>query len=500
MTECFASRKRVFGEKHLSTQHTAASLGGVYLYQGRKKEAEEILLKAIDGGTDDPAQIPLHSLQTANLLACTYRDLREYDKAEVLFKRIIAVAERYRGQDNLHVVSFMHNLATVYTAQKKFANAEALFMKCLDISRTQLTADHPETLWAMYRTAQMYYEQQKFDLAEKYYTDCVDGQNRALGYSAPNTHRTFLELWNLYSQRRKFPEADALMARQLAGMRRDSATPLGVLGAFLAKSGNQRMQRGDLAVAEAAFRECLVISKKTQPNDWDTFAVQARLGKALLLQKKYEEAETMLLGAYEGLFDRQVSIPAGGRHNLTETILSLVDLYEASGNPAEAAHLLKPQLDALRRDRAADPLAVAAALTRYGRILEQLGLTPAAETALREALALGEKHGPETWATFHAKASLGGLLVGQNNFKAAEPLLLSGYEGMKWYAEKDSSPLNHSASEAVDRLSRLNAAAERLVELFQATNRPAEASKWRAELPAPAPQLAPHPRLVAPTK
>jgi len=53
----------------------------------------------------------------------------------------------------------------------------------------------------------------------------------------------------------------------------------------------------------------------------------------------------------------------------------------------------------------------------------------AAEPLLRESLSLGEKPGPDAWDTHHARALLGGALLGQRKYAAAEPLLLTGYEG-----------------------------------------------------------------------
>jgi hypothetical protein len=38
---------------------------------------------------------------------------------------------------------------------------------------------------------------------------------------------------------------------------------------------------------------------------------------------------------------------------------------------------------------------------------------------------------PDAWNTFKAQSMLGGALLGQQKYAATEPLLLTGYEGMK---------------------------------------------------------------------
>lgn len=54
-------------------------------------------------------------------------------------------------------------------------------------------------------------------------------------------------------------------------------------------------------------------------------------------QKKYTEAEPILLKGYEGMKQRDAKIPKEGKVRLTEAVTRLVQLYDAWGKPAEAA-------------------------------------------------------------------------------------------------------------------------------------------------------------------
>ena len=63
---------------------------------------------------------------------------------------------------------------------------------------------------------------------------------------------------------------------------------------------------------------------------------------------------------------------------------------------------------------------------------------------------------------------LGGSLLGQKKYTEAEPLLVSGYEGMK--QREDKIPANSI---------RLSEAAHRLVLLYEATGRPDQAAEWK---------------------
>ena len=72
--------------------------------------------------------------------------------------------------------------------------------------------------------------------------------------------------------------------------------------------------------AEPIPRECLAIRVKKQTDVWITFNTQSLLGSALLGQKKYTDAEPLLLAGYEGMKEREAKIPAQGKIRLTEAL------------------------------------------------------------------------------------------------------------------------------------------------------------------------------------
>src|SRR5262249_19556887 len=90
------------------------------------------------------------------------------------------------------------------------------------------------------------------------------------------------------------------------------------------------------AEAEPLLREDLTIRKQLQPDAWERFATQARLGACLLGQEKFADAEPHLLAGYEGLKQREARIPAAGRGALTYVAGWLVQLYEPGGKKDRA--------------------------------------------------------------------------------------------------------------------------------------------------------------------
>ena len=73
------------------------------------------------------------------------------------------------------------------------------------------------------------------------------------------------------------------------------------------------------------------------PDDWSRFHTMSLLGAALAGQKKYAEAEPLLIAGYEGLKAREAKIPAPSRGRLAAAAARIVPFYEAWGQPDKAA-------------------------------------------------------------------------------------------------------------------------------------------------------------------
>ena len=75
---------------------------------------------------------------------------------------------------------------------------------------------------------------------------------------------------------------------------------------------------------------------------------KSRLGSVLLGQKKYADAEPLLLQGYAGLKQRETKIPAEAKVRLTEALKRLVQLYDSWDKKDEAARGRK-ELEATKK-------------------------------------------------------------------------------------------------------------------------------------------------------
>jgi tetratricopeptide (TPR) repeat protein len=193
----------------------------------------------------------------------------------------------------------MNNLASVYTDEGKYARAEALYGQILEIKRRVLGPEHPSTLGVLSVLGYMYQRQGKYELAETQAAQVLAGRRHALGFEHPDTMASAASLALAYQSQGKFVESEALA------------------------------------------REALEFDQKKQPDDRQRFLAESLLGASLAGQKKYAEAEPLLLEGYQGLLARKDRMGVPRWYHLDRAREWLVQLYQAWGKPAKAAEWMK---------------------------------------------------------------------------------------------------------------------------------------------------------------
>src|SRR5262249_47610441 len=109
----------------------------------------------------------------------------------------------------------------------------------------------------------------------------------------------------------------------------------------------------------------------------------------------------------------------------------LANAYRALGMHDRELSLCRELADLWKHRAGADSSQYMGFLAALSLPLLQLEKWTEAETVLRKVVTDSETKNPGAWQTFYWKAMLGGALLGQQRYAAAEPLLRAGYEGMK---------------------------------------------------------------------
>jgi len=98
-----------------------------------------------------------------------------------------------------------------------------------------------------------------------------------------------------------------------------------------------------------------------------------------------------------------------------------------------------------------------------------------AEPLVREALSNWEKMNPDGWKRYYSQVLMGASLAGQERYAEAEPLLVSGYQGM----------ILREAAIPPESRRVVAQAGERIVQLYQSWGNPEKAAEWGAKLKLP---------------
>jgi tetratricopeptide (TPR) repeat protein len=156
----------------------------------------------------------------------------------------------------------------------------------------------------------------------------------------------------------------------------------------------------------------------------------------------------------------------------TWCMLCFAQACQQAGKLDQAESLLREALEQIRKrdDSTGRRGATANALGWLARTLLLKKQYTAAEPLAREAAAIFEKERPDDQRRFYWMSLLGGVMLAQQKYAEAEPLLLQGYEGM-----------NQRAPGSVRRV-RLPEVGERVVRFYEATNQPEKARIWREKL------------------
>ena len=97
-------------------------------------------------------------------------------------------------------------------------------------------------------------------------------------------------------------------------------------------TGIREYAQGKFEEAEVALRESLAIREHTQPDDWRKFNVQVLLGTVLLGQKRYSDAEPLLVTGYEGMKARENLMADPDKFRLLDALDRLIDMATATSN------------------------------------------------------------------------------------------------------------------------------------------------------------------------
>ena len=131
------------------------------------------------------------------------------------------------------------------------------------------------------------------------------------------------------SRMEQYQEAADLYRRVVEAKRkREPPNPVSLVSK-LAGLATCLVKLGKFEEAESAARESVTIRQKEMPDHWLLFNSKSLFGTSLAGQKKYAEAEPLLLEGYAGIKSRREQVPANALFRIAEALQRIIDLYDA---------------------------------------------------------------------------------------------------------------------------------------------------------------------------
>jgi non-specific serine/threonine protein kinase/serine/threonine-protein kinase len=438
--------------------------------RGNTITAREILDKAAGRIDRELAAAPAIRARMMSSIAQVYSQLGLYAQALPLAESALDL-RRGASPASVELADSLDQVGEIRSLLSKPAEAEPLHQEALAMRRTLAGPTDPSLARTLEAIGVARFSQAKFQEAMGFFRDALgllDESPNAVSRRRAEITK-YLAMCN--DQLGQFDDSIALYRQAIEQYRSalgpdhpDVASALGDLGISL-------KQHGQYADAEKAYQESLALHRKTL-GDGHPFVANTLNNLAMLLveQGRLEEAlvrERESVAVYTravGVEHEQTNI---SRVNLGRIYVRLKRYPEGEAELRAVLAVRRRLLDPMNFDTGITVDALADVLNREGRFREAEPLALEARKIMLAQL------GPEHWRTAAVNRTLGATLTGERRYAEAEPILIESYELLR-KKRGDSNPTTRSSL-------------ERLIELYDAWQKPEQAAAYRSKLSADSP-------------
>jgi eukaryotic-like serine/threonine-protein kinase len=330
-------RESKLGQDDPKTLAARGILAEFYGGAGRTVEAIAMLegtLKLLDSkfGFDHT-----EAFVTRDNLALAYQAAGRTAEAITTLEATLKVKESKLGPDHPDTLLSRSYLASAYQLAGRSAESLEMHEVTLKLRESKLGPSHPDTLNSRLNLALSYQAAGQVDRAVTLSEQALHEFRRKVGSDHRDLVATEFILANAYSAAGQPDKAEPLLRGALEWSRKQLGAGGTLTASAMSRLGQCLCQQRKWSEAEPFLRQSLAIAEKSQPEEWATFHTRSMLGGSLLGQKRYEEAEPLILAGYEGMKVHKTATPALNKLPLSECAERVVELYEAWGKTDEAA-------------------------------------------------------------------------------------------------------------------------------------------------------------------
>jgi serine/threonine protein kinase/tetratricopeptide (TPR) repeat protein len=335
LEESLKLSKAKLGPDHPDTLNSMNNLGSGYRAAGKLSLAvplleETLKLRRAKLGADHP-----NTVVTLGNLGAAYFSIGNLKLALPILEETLKLRRTKLGADHPETLISMSNLSTCYLTAGKTDQGLMLLQEAFTLMKAKFGPEHPDTMRCMQNLGTAYVHVGKLNEAVPVLEETLKLRKAKLGTDHPSTIESMVVLGKIYCETKQGPKAASVMIELTSAQRKLLPKNSPDYARMLANVSLELLSCDQFATAEEMLRECLAIRLKREPDVWTTFNTNSMLGGALLGQKKYADAEPLLLMGYEGMKAREKTIPLQGRTRIPEALDRLIELYTATNKPDE---------------------------------------------------------------------------------------------------------------------------------------------------------------------
>lgn len=433
-----------------------------------KLTIRDILDQSADRVASELVDEPKAQAALMETLANRYRSIGLHESAAAWMERALRIRRSVlRDEDNI-IADRLAKLGAAYWSSGAEDKAEAALDESLMLYRRLRTRGNPGLVAPLVELARLRHLGGAQEEAARIFREALDLCRTLHAEPHQDTIDVLIGFGGLLGNMGNHQEARQLKEEALAIARRLYDADHLQLAEALGSLGGELQDMGQFQAALLRIDECFTMTKRLFPgNSGRVTGSMVLLGLLRKDMGDYDAAESLICQA----LDMDLQMTGGhGNRQIANKYLALAKVYSDAGDWTRAEESCRKSLDLYRRLLRSDHMVVARPLSLLGRILVHLKRFEEAKPLLRQALTIRQtrRNFPGDWKTAKTESVLGACLTGQGKYDEAEQHLLHGYP----IIAKDRGPGHRRTIEAI----------QRVINLYEAWNKPDKAAKYRAIL------------------
>jgi len=321
------------------------ALGSVLEVRAKYDQAAEVLesaLKLQPQGKDATSDTSENLTELANV----YFYQGKYDQSEQLNNQAMAIDRRLSGDRNPAVAQELNNLGAIAMNRGNYPASEAYYRQALAITEAWYGNDHPETAANLTALAQpLTFNKQEAE-AQSLLERALEIQKRVNGPVNATVATTQNQLGILAFQAERYDSAKAYFTAASDTWQQLFGEAYPSVAVAYSNLGSVCLEQKDLPCAEKMYRTAVIRLDASSANSLNDAVAHLKLGRALLRENRFAEAEPESLFGYQFLI-KQVS-PSD--RFLTVARKDLASIEDGLHKPVEAARY-RAELDAAPQNK-----------------------------------------------------------------------------------------------------------------------------------------------------